>query len=96
MLLNKPQYPDTNSPVWSPYILLKNELREFDKRSEHFPFGDHFIDSHNLFFWLCTDIVRRKLMLVTLWTCTLYAILGKVYDFDTEFHSLCELSPDQL
>ena len=23
-------------------------------------------------------------MLVTLWTCTLYAILGKAYDFDTE------------
>ena len=35
-------------------------------------------------------------MLVTLWTWTLYAIPGKIYDFDTEFHSLCELSPDQL
>ena len=23
-------------------------------------------------------------MLVTLWTCTLYALLGKAYDFDTE------------
>ena len=96
MLLNKPQYPDTNSPVCSPYIFLKNELREFDKRSKHFPFGDHFIDSHDLFYLLCIDIVGRKLMLVTLWTWTLYAIPGKIYDFDTEFHSLCELSPDQL
>ena len=49
MLFSKPQYPDTNSPVCSPYILLKNELREFDKRSKHFPFGDHFIDSQDLF-----------------------------------------------
>ena len=32
----KPRYPLTNSPNWSPYISLKNELREFDKRSKHF------------------------------------------------------------
>ena len=37
-----------NSPNWSPYVSLKNEFREFDKRSRHFPFGDHFINSHNL------------------------------------------------
>ena len=29
-----------------------------------FPLGDHFITSWNLFSWLCSDIVRRKLMLV--------------------------------
>ena len=28
---------------------LKNLLREFDKISKHFPFGDNFINSHNLF-----------------------------------------------
>ena len=28
-------YPHTNSPNWSLYISLKNELREFDKRSKY-------------------------------------------------------------
>ena len=27
----------------------KERLREFEKRSKHFSFGDHFINSHNLF-----------------------------------------------
>ena len=44
----KPQYQHTNSPNWSPYISLKNELREFDNRSRHFLLGDHFIYSHNV------------------------------------------------
>ena len=44
----KPQYLHTNSPNWSLYISLKNELREFVKRSRHFYLGDHFINSHNL------------------------------------------------
>ena len=34
----------------------------------HFPFGDHFINSHNFSSRLCIDIVRRKLMLITLGT----------------------------
>ena len=46
----KPQYPHTNSPNWSPYISLENELREFVQRSQHFPLGDHFIYSHKRFF----------------------------------------------
>ena len=33
----KPQYSLPNSPNWSPYISLKNYLRDFDKRSKHFP-----------------------------------------------------------
>ena len=37
-----------NSPDASPYISLKNELREFDKRSKHSLFGDQFITYHNL------------------------------------------------
>ena len=41
------QYPRTNSPNWPLYITLKNELREFDKRSKYFLLGDHFINSHN-------------------------------------------------
>ena len=45
----KPQYPHTNSPNWSLYISIKNKLREFDKRSKHFPSGDRFTDSHNPF-----------------------------------------------
>ena len=44
----KPQYPHTNSPNWSPYISLNNELREFDTRSRHFLLGDHFINFPNL------------------------------------------------
>ena len=58
----------TNSPNWSLYISLKNELREFDKKSKHFPLGDHFINSHNLVSWHCMDIIGRKLMLVTIGT----------------------------
>ena len=64
----KQHYPHTNSPNWSLYISLKNKLREFDKRSKHFLLGDHFINSHNLISWQCMDIVRRKLMLVTIGT----------------------------
>ena len=30
---------------------------EFDKRSKHFSFGDHFIISHNFFSCFCMDIV---------------------------------------
>ena len=48
LLTLKPQYLHTNSPNWSLYISLKNELREFVKRSRHFYLGDHFINSHNL------------------------------------------------
>ena len=47
----KPQYPLANSPNWSLYISLKNKLREFEKRSKHFLFGDHFINSYNLISW---------------------------------------------
>ena len=31
----KHQYPHTNSPDWSPYISLKNKLREYDERFTH-------------------------------------------------------------
>ena len=68
ILQELPQYPHTNSPNWSLCISLKNELREFDKRSRHFLLGDHFINSHNLISWQCMDIVRRKLLLVTIGT----------------------------
>ena len=61
LLLNQP----TNSPDRPPYISLKNLPREFDKRAKHFPFGDHFVYSHNFFSWLYFDIVRRILKLVT-------------------------------
>ena len=60
--------PLANSPNWSLYISLKNKLREFEKRSKHFLFGDHLINSHNLISWHCMDIVRRKFMLVTIGT----------------------------
>ena len=58
----KRQYPHINYPNWSPYISIKNKLREFDKRSKHFPSGDYFISSPNLFScWLCFDIVWEKI-----------------------------------
>ena len=46
---------------------LKIKLREFGKRSQHFPSGDQLINSPNLFFFIiiCIDIIRRKLMLAT-------------------------------
>ena len=44
-------------------------LRESDKRSMQFHFGDHFINSRNHISWKCMDIIRRKLMLVTIGTC---------------------------
>ena len=44
----------------------ENQLRGFDKRSKHFPFCDYYVNSDNLFSWLCSDTVRRKLVLVTL------------------------------
>ena len=49
-------------------ISLKNELRGFDNRSRHFVCADHFVNSHNRISWQCLDIVRRKLMLVTIGT----------------------------
>ena len=47
---------------------LKNKLREFDNRSKHFLFSDHFFNSHNHFSWQHIEIGRRKLMLVTVVT----------------------------
>ena len=64
----KPQYPHTNSPNWSLYISLKNELREFDKRSKYFLLGDHFPNSHNLISLLGLKelIVRHEIATTTL------------------------------
>ena len=59
-----------NSPNWSLYISLKNELREFNKRSKHFLLGDHFINSYNLISWRCMDIVRKKLIVGHYWDLT--------------------------
>ena len=64
----KSQYPLTNSSNWSPYISLKNKFREFDNRSKHLLYSDHFINSHNHFSWQHADIGSRKLMLVTVGT----------------------------
>ena len=48
---------------------LKNVLREFDKRSKiNFLLGDQFINSYNLISGQSMDMVRRKLMLVTIGT----------------------------
>ena len=38
------------------------------KDQKHFPFSDHFFNSHNFFFSLYIDIIKRKLTLVTLGT----------------------------
>ena len=59
---------NTHSPDWAPYISLKNWLREFVCRSKPFPSGDHFINSHSIFSWLCIYTVGRKFTLVTLGT----------------------------
>ena len=50
---------------------LKNNMKSRkksdpqNKASKRFLFDDHYIDSHNLSTWLCINVVRRKLMLVT-------------------------------
>ena len=46
----KPQYPHKNIIFETELHEFFHEFREFDKTSKHFPFGDHFLDSHNLFF----------------------------------------------
>ena len=92
----KPQYQHTNSPVWSPYwryISLRNWLREFDKRSKHFPFGNYYINSHNPSSLWCADIIRRKLMLITLGTDSLLSEIweGDLFhrDFTLGDHTTC-------
>ena len=47
----KPQYPYKNIIFETELHEFFHEFREFDKTSKHFPFGDHFLDSHNLFFY---------------------------------------------
>ena len=42
-LLFKSQYSNTNSSESSPYISLKNKLRESVKRSRDFSLEDHFL-----------------------------------------------------
>ena len=79
-LLYLKAYTGTNSPNWSPYISLKDVLREFDKRPRQFLFSDHFINSHDLIFCQCMDVVRRKLMLVTIGTQTGKVKLGEIED----------------
>ena len=69
----KPQYLHTNSPNWSPYILLKNELREFDKRSRHFYLGDHFINSHNL------SVDNVWILLGENWSWSLLVLKGLIH-----------------
>ena len=70
-----PNIHNAISPNWSLYISIKNVLREFDKRLRHFLLGDHFINSHNIISWQCMDIIRRKLMLVTIfWCLTLWVV----------------------
>ena len=80
LTLNKPQYPNTNSADWSPYISLKNWLRGFVCWSKLFPSGDHFIDSHNIISKLSIDDVERKLTLVTLgsWRVNLLCFSGQI------------------
>ena len=48
-----------------PYRMSKENLI---KKIKAFPFGDDFIYSHNLISLQRTDIVRRKLILVTIGT----------------------------
>ena len=60
-------------------IPYKDKLREFDKRSKHFLLGDHFTNSYNLISWQCMDIVRRKLMLVTIATERVKELVKRIW-----------------
>ena len=72
-------YKNTGSSHLKPQVIcihfFTQQLRGFAQRSKHFPLGDHFIYSHKLF--LCADIVRRKLVLVTLGTLTMEINVGE-------------------
>ena len=81
---------NTHSPDWAPYISSKNWLREFVCRSKPFPSGDHFINSHSIFSWLCIYTVGRKLTLVTLGTKEAWDFLPLLWA--NEFPS-CSLAP---
>ena len=49
--------------------ILQTDLYIYERSlGTYFLFGDHFITSHKLISWPCMDIVRRKLMLVTIGT----------------------------
>ena len=49
-------------------FLLRTVKRINVLRSKHSPFGNQFSNSHNLYSWWSADVVRRKLILVTLGT----------------------------
>ena len=53
-------------PILSPFSKLISI--HFLTELQPFSLGDHFIYSHKLFFKLCIDFVRRKVMLITLGT----------------------------
>jgi len=62
-----------NNP-WSPGIIIQillTGLHTFHwenllRHQRQFIFGDHFPNSHDLYVLLCTDMVRRNLMLITI------------------------------
>ena len=56
--------PNRSHLIWN--ISFKNKLREFDKRSTHF--FSLVIILLVLINWQCMDIIRRKLVLVTIGT----------------------------
>ena len=59
------------------YISFMNQLGKFVWRSKRFLWSDYFIYSHNIFSWLCIDIVRRKLIFVTLGTLSVKEITSR-------------------
>ena len=71
MLLFNPLSPNIHIQIlqnWSLYVSFMDGLREFDKRSRHFLLGDQLINSHSLISGQSMDMVKRKLMLVTIGT----------------------------
>ena len=52
----------------SPNIHIQILQTGLSLKNRHFLFGDHFINSHNRISSQCMDIVRRKLMFVTIGT----------------------------
>ena len=65
--------------------------REFRKRARHFLLGDQFINSHNLISWQSMDMVRRKLMLVTIRILRVNGIFGGTLDLAFNLEFLCVL-----
>ena len=83
-----------NSPDWSSYVSLQNLLGKFDKRSNHFLFGENCITSHNRFSSQCIVVVRGKLTSISIRTKRFNGGKGEKTIFSSDFSPFERLGVD--